>query len=90
LPLISFESSIRKKYINFQVQGAFCKTSCWLTEEFDRGGKLINVVQFQGVIEVFVNVKEIIDETYNFEGVIPIYSWNFCTEVHFFGIWELS
>jgi len=25
-----------------------CKKSCWLTEEFDGRGKLINVVQFQG------------------------------------------
>jgi len=64
LSLISFESKIRKKYINFQVRGHFahkcktsggiCKTSCLLTEEFDGGGKLTNVVQFQGIIEVLL------------------------------------
>jgi len=34
--------------------GGICETWCWLTEEFDGGGKLINVVQFQGVIEVLL------------------------------------
>jgi len=28
--------------------GSICKTSYWLTEEFDGGGKLINIVQFHG------------------------------------------
>ena len=28
--------------------------SCWLTKEFDGGGKLINVVQFHGIIEVLL------------------------------------
>jgi len=40
--------------------GGICKTSCSLTEKFDGGSKLINAVKFQGVI----------DETYNFRGVI--------------------
>jgi len=44
--------------------------SCWLTEEFDGGGKLINVVQFQGDNWSFVNFRGVIDETYNFMGVI--------------------
>jgi len=53
LPWISFESSIRKKYkfsslgdilhISAKLQG-ICKMWCWLTEEFDGVGKLINVV----------------------------------------------
>jgi len=30
---------------------------CSLTEKFDREGKLINVVQFQGVIEVLLTSK---------------------------------
>jgi hypothetical protein len=37
-----------------KTSGGICKTSCWLTEKFDGGGKLINVVQFQGVIEVLL------------------------------------
>ena len=28
--------------------GGICKTWCSLTDKFDGGGKLINVVQFQG------------------------------------------
>ena len=39
---------------NAKLQGGICKTSCWLTEEFDGEGKLINVVQFQGEIEVLL------------------------------------
>ena len=27
-----------------KTSGGICKMSCWLTEKFDRGGKLINVV----------------------------------------------
>jgi len=34
-------------HISAKLHGGICKTSCWLTEEFDGGGKLINVVQFQ-------------------------------------------
>jgi len=71
---------IKKKYKNFQVKGHFahkcktsggiCKTSCSLTEKFDRGDKLINVVQFQGGNWSFVNFRGVIDETYNFRRVI--------------------
>jgi len=32
-------------------------TSCWLTEEFDEGGKLINVVQFQKVIDILLILR---------------------------------
>jgi len=35
-----------KKKKKILSSGGICKTSCWLIEEFDRGGKLINVVQF--------------------------------------------
>jgi len=48
--------------------GGICKTSCWLTEIFDGGGKLINVVQFQMGNWSFVNFRRIIDETHNFKG----------------------
>jgi len=41
-------------HISAKLQGGICKTSCWLTEDFDGRGKLINVVQFQGVIEVLL------------------------------------
>jgi len=34
--------------------GGICKTLCGLTEDFDGGGKLINVVQFQEIIEVLL------------------------------------
>jgi len=57
----------KKKNINCKFGGHFahkCKTSegiykmsCWLTEEFDGGGKLINVVQFQEGNWSFVNVR---------------------------------
>ena len=57
-------------HISAKLQGGICKTSCWLTEEFDGGGKLINVVQFQGGDWSFVNFRGVIDETYNFRGVI--------------------
>jgi len=40
-----------------KTSGGICKTSCWLTEKFDRGGKLINVVQFQWVIKVLLISK---------------------------------
>ena len=85
MPLIFFESKIRKRkkkykykfsssesilHISVKLQRSICKTSCWLTEEFDGGGKLINVVQFQGGNWSFVNFREVIDETYNFRGVI--------------------
>jgi len=43
---------------------------CWLTKEFDGGGKLINVVQFRGKTEVLLISGGVIDETYNFRGVI--------------------
>jgi len=38
-----------------KTSGGICKTSYWLIEEFDGGGKLINVVQFQGDNWCFVN-----------------------------------
>ena len=41
-------------HISAKLQGGICKTSCWLTEKFDGWGKLINVVQFQGVTEVLL------------------------------------
>jgi len=42
-------------HISAKYQGGdIYKTSCWLTEEFDGGGKLTNVVQFQEVIEVLL------------------------------------
>ena len=44
--------------------------SCWLTKKFDGGGKLINIVQFQRGNWSFVNVREVINETYNFRRVI--------------------
>ena len=53
-----------------KLRGGICKTSCWLTEKFGGGGKLINVVQFQGGNWSFVNFRGVIDETYNFGGVI--------------------
>jgi len=53
-----------------KISGGICKTSCWLTEKFNGGGKLINVVQFQGGNWSFVNFREVIDETYNFREVI--------------------
>jgi len=56
LPLIFFELRIRRKKNKFTGHFAHkCKTSVgiykrwyWLTEKFDGGGKLINIVQFQG------------------------------------------
>jgi len=45
-------------HISAKVQGVICKTSCSLTEKFDGGGKLINVVQFYGVIEVLLISEE--------------------------------
>jgi len=33
--------------------------------KFDGGGKLIKVVQFQGIVEVLLISREVIDETYN-------------------------
>jgi len=53
-----------------KTSGGICKTSYWLTEELDRWGKLINVVQFQEGNWSFVNFRGVIDETYNFRGVI--------------------
>jgi len=44
-------------HISAKLQGGICKTSCWLTEEFDGGGKLINVVQFQRDNWSFVNFR---------------------------------
>jgi len=38
----------------YKTSGDICKTSCWLTEDFNGWGKLINVVSFQGVIEVLL------------------------------------
>jgi len=46
--------------------GSICKTLYSLTKKFDRNGKLINVVKFQGGNWSFVNFKKIIGETYNF------------------------
>jgi len=43
--------------ISAKLQGGICKSSCWLTEKFDRGGKLINVVQFQRVIKILLILK---------------------------------
>jgi len=60
-----------------KTSGGICKTSCWLTEKFDRGGKLINVVQFQGGNWSFVNFRGVIDETYNFGRVIDYLLNNF-------------
>jgi len=57
-------------HISVKLQGGICKTSCKLTEKFERWGKLINVVQFQGGNWSFVNFRGIIDETYNFRGII--------------------
>ena len=57
-------------HISAKLEGGICKTSCSLTEKFNGGGKLINVVQFQGGNWSFVNVRGWIDETYNFKGVI--------------------
>jgi len=59
-----------------KTSGGICKTSCSLTEKFDGGGKLINVVQFQEGNWSFVDFKGVIDETYNFKGVIT-YSLKF-------------
>jgi len=81
LPLIFFDSRIRKKIYKFsssgsilhtsaKLQGGICKTSYWLTENFDGWDKLINVVQFQKGNWSFVNVRRIIDETCNFKGII--------------------
>jgi len=55
-------------YISAKLQGDICKISCSLLEKFDGGGKLISVVQFQGVIEVLLISGGVIDETYNFRG----------------------
>ena len=61
---ITFNDKKKKKYkflslrgilhISAKLHGGICKTSCWLTEVFDTWDKLINVVQFQGVIEVLL------------------------------------
>jgi len=40
--------------ISAKLQGGICKTWCWLTEKFDGEGKLINVMQFQGVIKILL------------------------------------
>jgi len=63
-----FSSSWGILHISVKLRDGICKMSCWLTEEFDGGGKLINVVQFQGGNWSFVNFKSVIDETYNFMG----------------------
>ena len=68
--IYKFSSSGGILHISAKLQGGICKTSCWLTEKFDGGGKLINVVQFQGGNWSFVNFRGVIDETYNFRGVI--------------------
>jgi len=57
-------------HISAKLQGGICKTSCSLTEKFDGWGKLINIVQFQESNWCFVNFRELIDETYNFKGII--------------------
>jgi len=41
-------------HISAKLQRGICKTSCSVTKKFDGGGKLINVVQFQGAIEVLL------------------------------------
>jgi len=41
-------------------RGGICKTSHSLTEKFDGRGKLINVVKFQGVIEVLLFSRELL------------------------------
>jgi len=66
--IYKFSSSRGILHISVKLQGGICKTSCWLTEKFDRWGKLIDVVQFQGGNWSFVNFKRVIDETYNFRG----------------------
>jgi len=35
-------------HINAKLYGGICKTSYSLTGKFDGGGKLVNIVQFQG------------------------------------------
>ena len=54
-------------HISAKFQGVFAKHH---VQKFDGGGKLINVVQFQGGNWSFVNFKGVIDETYNFRRVI--------------------
>jgi len=67
--LDSKDIKIRTKIYKFLSSGAFC-TSCRLTKDFDRGDKLIDVVQFQRGNWNFVNFKKLINETYNFRKVI--------------------
>jgi len=57
-------------HISAKFQGVFDHNRKQLTEKFDGGGKLINVMQFQGGNWNFVNFRGVIDETYNFRGEI--------------------
>jgi len=64
-------------HISAKLQEGICKMSCWLTEEFDGGGKLINVVQFQGGNWSFVNFRGVIDEPCNFRGGNCLFTLNY-------------
>jgi len=52
-------------HISAKFQGVFDHNRKQLTEKFNGGGKLINVMQFYGVIEVLLILRGVIDKTYN-------------------------
>jgi len=86
--IYKFSSSRGILHISAKLYGGICKTSCWLTEEFDGGDKLINVVQFQGGNWNFVNFRGVIDETYNFRRVIAylLHNWREVVSYYVFGL----
>ena len=41
-------------HISAKLQSDICKTSCWLTEEFDGGVNWLTLCNFRGLIEVLL------------------------------------
>ena len=60
-------------HISAKLQEGFLQNVMLTNRRIYGGSKLINVVQFQKGNWSFVNIKKIIDETYDFKGVITYF-----------------